>query len=407
MEVIRLIFIFAIGACVGSFLNVVIYRLPRGESLVFPPSHCPHCGRSIRWYDNIPLLSYLLLGRRCRFCKASISPRYFFVEAATVVLVTGLYVCYYLLGVREGAGPFAWSWPMYIAHAALLCGLLACSLADIAHWIVLTEVCWVVALIGGLSAVFRPHPFMPTISPTTGAMAVGAAAGLLAAMWFRKKGWILESFIDAEDIPIPSSSREQEPRPKESGGPKQRPASEGKITSVAMTKAHGVNPRREILREVLFLLPAFVLAAGAYALVANVPGIGQKWQSLADASSGPVGARVNGLLSSLTGFLVGGLWIWGARILGTLAFGKEAMGRGDIHIMAAVGAVTGWAVASVAFFVAPFFGLIFALYLLFGRNQRELPYGPWLALASVGLMICYDPVFAFLKAYLTPLMAGG
>jgi len=407
MEVIRLIFIFAIGACMGSFLNVVVYRLPRGESLVFPPSHCPHCGRSIRWYDNIPLLSYLLLGRRCRFCKATISPRYFFVEAATAVLVTGLYVCYYLLDVRDGAGAFARSWPMYIAHAALLCGLLACSLADITHWIVLTEVCWAVALIGGLSAVYRPHPFMPTISTTTAAIAVGAGVGLLAAMGFRRKGWILESFLDVEDIPIASASRPKESRLQEPGGPKQGPASEGKITSVAITRAHGVNPRREILREALFLLPALVLAAGAYALVAKVPGIGQKWQTLADASSSPVGARVNGLLSSLTGFLVGGLWIWGARILGTLAFGKEAMGRGDIHIMAAVGAVTGWAVPSVAFFVAPFFGLIFALYLLVSRNQRELPYGPWLALASVGLMLCYDPVFAFFKAYLGPPLAGG
>jgi len=407
MEVIRLIFIFATGACVGSFLNVVIYRLPRRESLVFPPSHCPHCGRSIRWYDNIPLLSYLLLGRRCRFCKGRISPRYFLVEAATALLVTGLYLWYYLLGLREGAGPFAWSWPMYIAHAALLCGLLACSLVDIAHWIVLTEVCWVVALIGAGSAVFRPHPFMPTISPTTGATAVGAGIGLLAALWFRKKGWILESFIDAQEIPTPPTTGPRAAGANESAASAQNPAPDRKITAVAITRAHGVNPRREILREVLFLLPAFILAAGAYALVTKVPGIGQEWKSLADASSGPVGARINGLLSSLTGFLAGGLWIWGARIGGTLLFGKEAMGRGDIHIMAAVGAVTGWAVPAVAFFVAPFFGLIFALYLLVSRNQRELPYGPWLALASAGVMICHDPVFAFLRAYLGPLVASG
>lgn len=80
-----------VGAVVGSFANVVIYRVPRGESVVHPPSHCPSCDARIRSYDNVPVLGWLWLGGRCRDCKARISPRYPLVEAGTalaLVLVT-------------------------------------------------------------------------------------------------------------------------------------------------------------------------------------------------------------------------------------------------------------------------------------------------------------------------------
>ncbi len=75
-----------IGLCVGSFLNVVIYRLPEGMSLTKPNSHCPKCKYELRWYDNIPVLSYLMLGGRCRKCKNHISFRYTAVEIANTVL---------------------------------------------------------------------------------------------------------------------------------------------------------------------------------------------------------------------------------------------------------------------------------------------------------------------------------
>ena len=79
-------FIFIIGLCIGSFLNVCIYRLPRGQSLLYPPSHCPYCQNLIKWYDNIPLVSYLFLRGRCRFCHTPISIRYPLVETFTGTL---------------------------------------------------------------------------------------------------------------------------------------------------------------------------------------------------------------------------------------------------------------------------------------------------------------------------------
>jgi leader peptidase (prepilin peptidase) / N-methyltransferase len=82
---------FALGAMIGSFLNVVIYRYPREESIVFPGSHCPDCGAAIKAWDNIPIISYLLLLGRCRGCRAAISPRYLLVELANALFYLAIY----------------------------------------------------------------------------------------------------------------------------------------------------------------------------------------------------------------------------------------------------------------------------------------------------------------------------
>lgn len=77
-----------LGLCVGSFLNVVIYRVPNGMSIALPPSHCPQCDYRLKWYDNIPVVSYILLGGKCRNCKQHISFRYTVVELLNMVLWT-------------------------------------------------------------------------------------------------------------------------------------------------------------------------------------------------------------------------------------------------------------------------------------------------------------------------------
>ena len=92
-----------LGALVGSFLNVVIHRLPRGESIAHPRSRCPGCGRHVRWRDNVPVLSWLALRGRCRSCGRPISPRYPVVELLTAA---GFAATAAVLGVgrRPGAG---------------------------------------------------------------------------------------------------------------------------------------------------------------------------------------------------------------------------------------------------------------------------------------------------------------
>ena len=101
---------FLFGLTVGSFLNVVIWRLPREESIVFPGSHCPRCNAPIHWYDNLPLLSWIILGGRCRACHGEISLRYPLVEA-----MNGVFLALYLHHF-----PMAQAIAWYIFTAALI-----------------------------------------------------------------------------------------------------------------------------------------------------------------------------------------------------------------------------------------------------------------------------------------------
>jgi len=132
-----------IGACVGSFTNVVAWRLPRGESVVFPGSHCPRCGHAVRWHDNLPVLGWLLLMGRCRDCGAPISWRYPVVEACSA----GLWLSAWL--VMEGGGgglPGAWlPW----AGLPLVALLLPLVLIDLDHMWLPEPLCrW--GVVGGL-----------------------------------------------------------------------------------------------------------------------------------------------------------------------------------------------------------------------------------------------------------------
>jgi len=235
--------LFIFGAMVGSFLNVCIWRMPREESIVKSASHCPNCKKTIQWFDNIPLLSFILLGAKCRYCKAKISARYPLVELLAGLLFIINYF-YFGLSVK------------FFIYTALECALLVGTFTDFMHYIIPDEI-------------------------TVGGLVVG----------------LILSFI------IPS--------------------------------LHAVSIH---------------------------------WK---------------GLLFSLWGAAVGGSLIYAAGFIGELVFRKEAMGGGDVKLMAMIGSIIGWKLALLVFFVAPFFGAAIGIYLKFVKKTDIIPYGPYLSLATV------------------------
>ncbi|MBO4666651.1 MAG: prepilin peptidase [Bacilli bacterium] len=92
MFVLYAVFVFMITTAIGSFLNVVIYRLPLGMNLAMPASHCPKCNEPIKWYDNIPIISYIVLKGKCRKCHEKISPRYLIIELMTGIISTLIFI---------------------------------------------------------------------------------------------------------------------------------------------------------------------------------------------------------------------------------------------------------------------------------------------------------------------------
>ncbi len=146
------IFIFIFGACIGSFLNVCIWRLPRNESLVSPPSHCPKCNYLIPWYDNIPLVSWLVLGAKCRKCGVGITPRYFLVE-----LVTGYLFLLVWIKVLTVGQPVVFIFPYFCIVA--LC--IVTIFVDAEHRIIPNEATYSAMIAGLIFAVLWPELWIP------------------------------------------------------------------------------------------------------------------------------------------------------------------------------------------------------------------------------------------------------
>jgi leader peptidase (prepilin peptidase) / N-methyltransferase len=159
-------FVALFGALVGSFLNVVVYRLPRGESLVTPGSHCPSCGAPVKPFDNVPVLGWLWLRGRCRACRARISPRYPLVEAATAALCAGVVLAH------SSAGAIA------LGLLAVLV-LVPVALIDLDHHVIPNAITAPAAILAlGLGSALDP-------AGEVGRLIAAAAAGgafLLAAL---------------------------------------------------------------------------------------------------------------------------------------------------------------------------------------------------------------------------------
>ena len=145
MEILATVAAFEFGSIYGSFLNVAVYRLPREESLVRPRSHCPRCGKTIAWFDNVPILSWLILGGRCRHCRKAIAARYPLVEAATGLLAAALR--------GRWTGEPAWT-----AAAVVACGaLLAVALIDWDTFLIPDELSLGLLVAGVLVAPLNPY----------------------------------------------------------------------------------------------------------------------------------------------------------------------------------------------------------------------------------------------------------
>ncbi len=476
-------FIFAFGACVGSLINVLVYRMPLGLDVVTPSSRCPRCSTKLRWNDNIPILGWLFLRGRCRYCRTPISPEYPLVETLAALLFLGLFVLWYtlptqavFLGLDWGALRPEWvrldgfdrmprtTWPVFTVYIALVGSLLAMTLVDAKTFTIPLAIPWtatVIALLfhtGHALAVDLEWMRWPIIRfsdwpwaiPTYNSWGVvfgslGGVIGIVGSMLLLKLGVITRSFGDQYEAweKAELAKRPGAEDPEADDDPLSEPdfsAPYAILLTVGITLVTGTigafiapatgypgwyglmaglllgpwvsaalqriragatgasgspdddgesdaelwirypHARAEMVREMAFLALPVILFYVGFAV------IGPRLSEAAGWSAVPLTLQV--LSGVLLGYLIGGAVVWAIRIFGSLAFGKEAMGLGDAHLMAAVGACTGWIDATIAFFGAAFVGIYWTITsLISGRVDRAMPYGPYLAVATVIVVV--------------------
>jgi len=327
--------------------------------------------------------------------------RYPIVEAFTGALFILYYLTYFVAQsgfcLEEGTrASIEQDWPIYSLYMLLIAGLLGASLIDAELFIIPLEIPWLLAGIGFVVHAIVDRPGMPgalNVAPGAAALAFGATLGLVVSLVLNRAGIIPSSFrqgeplleIDREQLAVEIENAKREGRDPADLGPLPPP-----YTSMQI--------RAEMLWEVLFLLPPLLLGAACCAMVLRFPSVGEWWAGVAGAH------WISGLAGSLLGALVGAVVVWAVRILGTFGFGRVAMGLGDVHLMFGVGAILGAGPTTVAFFIAPFFGILIAIYMLLTGKKRELPYGPYLSLGTAATMIFYCAVSAHLAPGLRALV---
>lgn len=484
----------AVGLCLGSFLNVIIYRVPRDQSLRDPVwSACPLCGHRIRWYDNLPVVSFLRLRGRCRDCAAPIATRYAVVELLMALLVLLVLDAFFIAEIRRAFDNSAYitlndhlalNWPIMLAHVILLGCLLSMSAIDLEHY-------WVdvrftnIATIAGfvLHTIWTPRlrTEWPRPGDATSWVSLGALAGLggtwaIFALFARRDEEAPETTAQPPtDLPAPiappppsdeavAPADAAEPRVEAVGEPSAIPAEGDPIPAVAIAppppsraiawllglvflalvaalvavEGFGVKlphaPRalvpivllfliivaeswhtREsdqqimdaideertaargmVMRELALLLPAVALGGLAWYLFRASPEQGSAWLHHQVAVPGLDLFRhwqpLHGLATAAAGYIIGGAIGWAVRIVFTLAFGKEAFGTGDIHLLAAAGCVAGWPVAVLGFILACLLALAGWMATLPKKSARAIPLGPWLSLGFLIIIVFYEPL---------------
>ena len=328
---------FVFGSIVGSFLNVCIHRMPLGQSIVSPPSHCPHCQYSIPWYLNVPLVTWLYLRGKCRNCGAPISIRYFLVELLTAVTFLS---CWLMFGNQS-----AW---LALIYAVFLAGLIAATFIDFEHFIIPDEI-----TIGGMVAGFVFSFLLPALHEQTSVsgglqqslLGMGAGAGIIYGIL--RLGKLL---FGRQKVALPADTR----------------------IIFSETAVH--LPDKDIPYEDLFYRQSDVITLHARTL------------ELADRCYQDVRVR----LTPAT------LWIDQEElnpeevphleaVCTEIVFPREAMGLGDVKFMAAIGAFLGWQAVLFSLMVSSLIGSVIGVALIALRKREwssRLPYGPYIALAA-------------------------
>lgn len=475
------VFMFAYGACIGSLINVLVYRLPRGLGIVTPPSRCPSCDHRLSWRENIPVFGWIILRGKCRFCKNPISPEYPIVEAFVGLIFLAVYLLFFALPelntfpTNIGTSLFQpeWAqnglvavWPELLVVLVLLGCLVAITLIDartaqiplilvwtpaVAALVIYTgHAIWIQATHGGPATIaigqgwrladgkpWRTAPGEIFAIPTPGltnwrllGLALGGAAGLGVALLLLRFGLVRRSFADYDEWEKAALAQAEAERRVESlGSPEPANAESVAPPAEAESAAHPVemardepaplregsaedaelwiqypHARREMFKEIAFLAPLVALAVLGMWLVpfivskvAGPPTLDALTLREIPAAEIPFWLSVLG--GVLLGYLIGGGVVWGVRILGSLAFGKEALGLGDVHLVAAIGASIGWIDSIFGFFGAAFVGLAWTLVgaIFSGKIGRTLPYGPYIAIATVLVYIGKPGVEWFLS----------
>jgi leader peptidase (prepilin peptidase)/N-methyltransferase len=288
---------------------------------------------------------------------------------------------------------------MFFLYMALAAGLLAASLIDAELFIIPLEIPYFMAVVALIVHPIFGRPGLPgalNLIDTDGAaslanaLAAGGVVGLAISLFLFSRGIIPLSFPQGEPIlEVDRPELEEEIR---------LASKEGRTLPPLPPAYAAKQIRGEIRKEILFLMPPMVCAVLWTILTIKVPAIANLWTSAMQHDA------VTSFLGAVLGALVGGWLVWIVRILGTLGFGRVAMGLGDVHLMFGVGAVIGAGPVVIAFFLAPFFGIILAAYRLFIRSKQELPYGPYLSLATGAVMLFYCPIADYFRPGLETIM---
>jgi leader peptidase (prepilin peptidase)/N-methyltransferase len=332
--------VFTLGAVAGSFLNVCVHRMPRDQSIVHPPSHCPACQGRILWRDNIPLVSYLLLGRKCRHCGAHITPRYFIVELITALLYLAVWLRF-----------DDWRVPIYWI---LISGLIAATFIDFEHYIIPNEITLGGIVVGLIASVCYP-PLLD--AGTIGQGALRSVLGVLVGggtLWLVVEGGKL--LFGKRKVPLPAG------------------------TTIRIAD-HKLN----VLDEVLSWEEIFSRESDRLIFRAHTLTMGEKTFSNAHVQVSERQIAVDGQYHDLEH--AGAI----EATTDMIVIPREAMGLGDVKLLAAIGAFLGWRAALFTVFASSVVGGVLGLALVLARHkdwQSRIPYGPYIALGALIWLFC-------------------